>query len=407
MTNVIMFKNGRIIDGYNVNPINNGLVVVKDEKIVYCGETNEKILQKYENKNIIDLKNKTIIPGMIDAHIHLTLEGESSYLESLIMEDAKLAVLKGAKRAKETLNAGITTVRCLGEKGQIDVYIKQAINEGVIEGPNILSSGKAITITGGHGDMFPGDISIDGIATIVDGENEVRKATRKQLKLGVDCIKLMATGGGMSPGDATISQLTVKEMRVAIEEAEKYGKLTAAHAIGEEGIINALEAGVRTLEHGTYINNKGIQLMKDRGTFLVPTLSAFKTIKYGKEGGVPEYHLKKVQAFKDAHMINLRKALDAGIQIITGTDAGTPFNYHGDNAYELECLVEVGMSSMEAIHAATSVAAKALNLELKGKIKKDYIADLVIVDGNPLNDITLLQRNINRVYKEGKLVYSV
>src|SRR5699024_6617656 len=193
------------------------------------------------------------------------------------------------------------------------------------------------------------------------------------------------------------SQLTVKEMRVAIEEAEKYGKLTAAHAIGEEGIINALEAGVRTLEHGTYINNKGIQLMKDRGTFLVPTLSAFKTIKYGKEGGVPEYHLKKVQAFKDAHMINLRKALDAGIQIITGTDAGTPFNYHGDNAYELECLVEVGMSSMEAIHAETSVADKTLNLELKGKIKKDYIADLVIVDGNPLNDITLLQRNINRV----------
>ncbi len=406
MNNTTVFKNGTIIDGYQSTPIKNGLVIVQDDKIVYCGEMNKEIIQKYENKKTVDLKEKTIMPGMIDAHVHLTLAGEASYLQSLIMEDAKLAVLKGAERAKDALHAGFTTIRCLGEKGQIDVHIKQAIEEGIIEGPNILASGKAITITGGHGDMFPEGIAIDGIATIVDGEDGVRIATRKQLKLNVDNIKMMATGGGMSPGDARISQLTMNEMKVAIEEAEKYGKLTAAHAIGAEGIVNALKAGVRTLEHGTYITSEGIEIMKRTGAYLVPTLAAFKTLKYGKDGGVPEYHLQKVQAFKDAHMENLRSALDAGIRVITGTDAGTPFNLHGENAYELESLVEVGMTPMEAIQAATNVAAEALKLDKTGRIKEDYTADLVIVDGNPLFDITILQTNIEKVYKQGKLVHS-
>ncbi|MCG7335265.1 amidohydrolase family protein [Sporosarcina sp. ACRSM] len=403
----IVFKHGRVIDGYQDKPLQDGLVVIDDGTIVYSGNMDEVVLERYQDAHIVDLSGKTIMPGMIDAHVHLTLAGEPSYLQTLIMEDAKLTVIKGIERAKKALNAGFTTIRCLGEKGQIDVYIKKAIEEGVIVGPNILASGKAITITGGHGDMFPGDIEIDGIATIVDGEDAVRTATRKQLKLGVDNIKLMATGGGMSPGDARISQLTITEMRVAIEEAEKYGKLTAAHAIGEEGINNALEAGVRTLEHGTYISDKGIGIIQKTGAYLVPTLAAFKTLKYGKEGGVPEYHLKKVQAFKDAHFINLRKALDAGVKVITGTDAGTPFNLHGENAYELECLVEAGMAPMQAIHAATRVAAEALKLEDKGMLKEGYVADLIIIDGNPLDDITILQQGkVEQVYKQGDLVYN-
>ncbi len=403
----VVFKHGRVIDGYQDKPVQDGLVVIDDGMIVYSGKMDEVILERYQDAHVVDLSGKTIMPGMIDAHVHLTLAGEPSYLQTLIMEDAKLTVIKGIERAKNALNAGFTTIRCLGEKGQIDVYIKKAIEEGVIVGPNILASGKAITITGGHGDMFPGDIEIDGIATIVDGEDAVRTATRKQLKLGVDNIKLMATGGGMSPGDARISQLTIAEMRVAIEEAEKYGKLTAAHAIGEEGINNALEAGVRTLEHGTYISDKGIGIIQRTGAYLVPTLAAFKTLKYGKEGGVPEYHLKKVQAFKDAHFINLRKALDAGVKVITGTDAGTPFNLHGENAYELECLVEAGMTPMEAIHAATRVAAEALKLEDKGMLKEGYVADLIVIDGNPLDDITILQHGkVEQVYKQGELVYN-
>lgn len=407
MSKVTVFKNGRIIDGSSNSPLMEGLVIIEDNSIVYCGKPDNSVLNNYEDAEIIDLSGKSIMPGMIDAHVHLTLAGEPSYLQTLIMEDAKLTVIKGIERAKSALNAGFTTIRCLGEKGQIDVYIKKAIEEGVIVGPNILASGKAITITGGHGDMFPGDIEIDGIATIVDGEDAVRVAAREQLKLGVDNIKLMATGGGMSPGDARISQLTISEMSVAIEEAEKYGKITAAHAIGEEGINNALEAGVRTLEHGTYISDKGIEIIKKTGAYLVPTLAAFKTLKYGKEGGVPEYHLKKVQAFKDSHYVNLQKALDAGVKVITGTDAGTPFNLHGENAYELECLVEAGMTPMDAIQAATRVAAEALKLANKGMLKEGYIADIIIVDGNPVEDIKILQEGkVERVYKDGVLVYN-
>lgn len=403
---ITIFINGKIIDGYSDKALLDGLVIVEGTSIIYSGKVEQTLLDKYPDATVINLNGRCLMPGMIDAHVHLTLAGEPSYLQTLIMEDAKLTIIKGIERAKSALNAGFTTIRCLGEKGQIDVYIKKAIEEGIIVGPTILASGKAITITGGHGDMFPGNIEIDGIATIANGEDEVRKATRKQLKLGVDNIKLMATGGGMSPGDARISQLTISEMRVAIEEAEKYGKLTAAHAIGEEGINNALEAGVRTLEHGTYISEKGIGIMRQTGAYLVPTLAAFKTLKYGKDGGVPEYHLKKVQAFKDAHFVNLKKALDAGIPVITGTDAGTPFNLHGENAYELECLVEAGMTPMDAIQAATRVAAEALKLDSTGIIKEGYFADLVVVDGNPLEDITILQQGkIARVYKQGVLVY--
>lgn len=407
LTRLTIFKHAYVIDGQSNEPIKDGLVIIDGYSIVYCGEMQQEVIEQYDKAEIIDLKGKTLMPGMIDAHVHLTLSGEASYLQTLISEDAKLTVIKGIERAKKSLNAGFTTIRCLGEKGQIDVFIKKAIEEKIIVGPHILASGKAITITGGHGDMFPGDIQIDGIATIVDGVDEVRVATRKQLKLGVDNIKLMATGGGMSPGDARISQLTIAEMRVAIEEAEKYGKITAAHAIGEEGINNAIEAGVRTLEHGTYINRKGISLINQTGAYLVPTLSAFKTLLYGKEGGVPEYHLKKVQEFKDAHFINLRRALDAGVKVITGTDAGTPFNFHGENAYELECLVEVGMTPMEVVHAATRVAAEALKIEKTGIIKQGYFADLIVVDGNPLEDITILQDNkIEKVYKHGELVFN-
>lgn len=401
-----ILKHAFVIDGQSSEPIKDGLVIISGDSIVYCGEMKHEVIEQYNDAEVVDLRGKTLMPGMIDAHVHLTLNGEASYLQTLITEDAKLTVIKGIERAKDALNAGFTTIRCLGEKGQIDVYIKKAIQEKVIIGPHILASGKAITITGGHGDMFPGDIKIDGIATIVDGTDQVRIATRKQLKLGVDSIKLMATGGGMSPGSATISQLTIAEMRVAIEEAEKYGKLTAAHAIGEEGINNAIEAGVRTLEHGTYISKKGISLINKSGAYLVPTLSAFKTLLYGKEGGVPEDHLKKVQEFKDAHFVNLRRALDAGVKVITGTDAGTPFNFHGENAYELECLVEVGMSPMEAVHATTRVAAEALRIEKTGIIKEGFFADVIVIDGNPLEDITILQKDkVEKVYKHGELVF--
>jgi imidazolonepropionase-like amidohydrolase len=294
----------------------------------------------------------------------------------------------------------------MGDKGQLDIAMKTAITESDIIGPRIRASGNCLTITGGHGDMFPAHVDIQGMGRIVDGPVEARKAAREQIKAGADNIKLMATGGGMSPGPPTVAQLTIEEMRAAVEEAVKYDKTTAAHAIGADGIKNALKAGVRTIEHGSFLDEEGIDLLLAKDAYLVPTLAAFKTIKYGKEGGVPEYTIEKVQYFQTAHTKNLKKAMAAGVKIVVGTDAGTPFNYHGESAYELECLVENGFTEMQAIQSATKTAAEALMMHDLGTLKKGKVADFIVVDGNPLQDIKILQAvgKIKMIYQEGKVL---
>jgi len=403
----IVFRNAFLIDGQGSEPIDNGLVVVEDDRVVHIGVCAKEDLDNWNHDaEDIDLQGMTLMPGLIDVHVHLSLDGSVDYVLKMLKERSELTVLKAAQRVKKALESGYTTLRCMGDKDQIDIALKVAIEEGVITGPRIVASGNVLTITGGHGDMFPPGVHAKGLGRIVDGADEARKGAREQLKAGADNIKLMATGGGMSPGPGTVAQLSVAEMQAAVEEAENYGITTGAHAIGSQGIINALEAGVRTIEHGSFLDEKGIELLLEKESFLVPTLSAFKTLKYGKDGGVSEDVLKKVQYFSTAHTDNLKKAISAGVQIVAGTDAGTPFNYLGDNAYELECLVSNGLSPMQAIQSATKIAAKALKLENLGTIETGKIADLIVVDGNPLANINILQEKerIKKVYKEGKAI---
>ena len=408
MSELKIFKNALLIDGNGDEPIVNGCVIIDGAKIVYAGKEDNQEIQKYPEADMSDLKGMTLMPGLMDTHVHLSLHGSANYFNEMIMESPSLAALKAVKKVSRILKSGFTTIRTLGDKGQIDIAMKTAIESGDILGPRIRTSGMCLTITGGHGDMFPPHVEIQGMGRIVDGPVEARKAAREQIKAGADNIKLMATGGGMSPGPATVAQLTIEEMQAAVEEANKYDKTTAAHAIGTEGIKNALKAGVRTIEHGSFLDAEGIDLLLAKDAYLVPTLAAFKTIKYGKEGGVPEYTIEKVQYFQTAHTKNLKKAIAAGVKIVVGTDAGTPFNYHGESAYELECLVANGFSEMQAIQAATKTAAEALMLPDLGTIEKDKIADLIVLDGNPLEDIMILQdvEKINMVFKEGKLMAS-
>jgi imidazolonepropionase-like amidohydrolase len=408
MSELKIFKNALLIDGNGDEPIVNGCVIIDGAKIIYAGKKDNQEIQKYPEADMSDLKGMTLMPGLIDTHVHLSLHGSANYFNEMIMESPSLAALKAVKKVNRILKSGFTTIRTLGDKGQIDIAMKTAIENGDILGPRIRTSGMCLTITGGHGDMFPPHVEIQGMGRIVDGPVEARKAAREQIKAGADNIKLMATGGGMSPGPATVAQLTIEEMQAAVEEANKYDKTTAAHAIGTEGIKNALKAGVRTIEHGSFLDAEGIDLLLAKDAYLVPTLAAFKTIKYGKEGGVPEYTIEKVQYFQTAHTKNLKKAIAAGVKIVVGTDAGTPFNYHGESAYELECLVANGFSEMQAIQAATKTAAEALMLPDLGTIEKDKIADLIVIDGNPLEDIMILQDvdKINMVFKEGKLMAS-
>jgi imidazolonepropionase-like amidohydrolase len=403
-----IFKNARVIDGSGKEPVENGCIIIDGPKIIHAGKDDSRIATKYPRADVIDLKGMTLMPGLIDAHVHLSLHGSPSYFNEMIMESPILAALKAVKKVNRIIESGFTTIRTMGDKGQLDIAMKTAITEGDIIGPRLRASGNCLTITGGHGDMFPAHVNIQGMGRIVDGPSEARKAAREQIKAGADNVKLMATGGGMSPGPPTVSQLTIEEMRAAVEEAVKYGKTTAAHAIGADGIKNALKAGVRTIEHGSFLDEEGIDLLLTQDAYLVPTLAAFKTIKYGKEGGVPEYTIEKVQYFQTAHTKNLKKAMAAGVNIIVGTDAGTPFNYHGESAYELECLVDNGFTEMQAIQAATKTAAQALLLPDLGTLEKGKVADLIVVDGNPLKDIKILQNveKVKMVYKGGQLVLS-
>jgi imidazolonepropionase-like amidohydrolase len=408
MSELRIFKNAFLIDGNGDEPTAGGSIVINGDKIVYAGKGDNRVFQKFPDAATTDLKGMTLMPGLIDAHVHLSLHGSPTYFNEMIMESPTLAALKTVKKVQRIIESGFTTIRTMGDKGQIDIAVKTAIENGDILGPRIRTSGLCLTITGGHGDMFPAHVEIQGAGRIVDGPVEARKAAREQIKAGADNIKLMATGGGMSPGPPTVAQLTIAEMQAAVEEANKYDKTTAAHAIGAEGIKNALKAGVRTIEHGSFLDAEGIDLLLAKGAYLVPTLAAFKTLKYGKEGGVPEYTIEKVRYFETVHTKNLKKAMDAGVKIIVGTDAGTPFNYHGESAYELECLVANGFSEMQAIQAATKTAAEALMLKDLGTLETGKVADLIVVQGNPLEDIKILQDigKVKMVYKGGKSVIS-
>ncbi len=399
-----------LIDGISDTVIENALVVYTNDIIQYSGSYDKKIVDEYsvDEFELIDSGTNTVMPGLIDCHVHLTMYGDPSNMTNFLMDTASFTAYRAEHCARKCLEAGFTTIRTLGDKSEVDIGLKKAINLGYVIGPRVLSSGKCLTMTGGHGDLYPGDVQLDSIGEICDGVDEVRKIARKRLKYDCDCIKLMATGGGNSAGPGTVAQLNEDEMRAAVEEAEKRGKITAAHCIGQDGIKNAIRAGVRTIEHGTYLDDEGIKLMLKHGAYLVPTLCAFRTIKYGAEGGVPPYVIEKVKDFATVHYANLKKAIKAGVKIICGTDAGTPFNYHGEQAEELEMYTQNGLTPMQAIKTATSGAAEGLKQNDIGSLVVGKQADIIIVDGNPVDNIACLQNinNIKKVIRGGKVLVS-
>lgn len=395
MTTII--KCSKLIDGLCDNPIENGMVVIEDRNIAYAGVYDTDVEAKYiaGEHQMIQAEGKTVMPGLIDTHVHLTMYGGPDNIDNALMDSASYTAFRAWNGAQKILEAGFTTIRCLGEKSEVDFGLRQAINEELVIGPRILASGKCLTITGGHGDMYPSDTMLDFIGEVVDGTDEIRKAARKRLKYNADCIKLMATGGANSSGPAQVSQLNEDEMRAAVLEAEKRGKITAAHAVGTDGIKNALRAGVRTIEHGSNLDDECIELMLNNGAFLVPTLVAFRTLK--PNCGVPDHVIQKLKGYRDDHINSMKKAYKAGVKIILGSDTGTPNNYPGDEAEELELYTTwIGMTPMEAIKSATSVAAEALFLEDTGVLASGKAADLLIVDGDPVTDIRILQ-NKNRI----------
>ena len=393
----ILFKNGRIIDGPG-RVLDSGWVLIKGELIEDMGEGSAPEGQGPET--VVDLKGRTLLPGLIDAHVHLGLDGSGDPMSKIVASSQGTVALQMARQARRTLEAGITTVRDLGCRDFIDVAFREAVKAGWVEGPEVLCAGQMICITGGHGWQAGCE---------ADGPDQVRKAVRLQMKSGADLIKFMATGGVLTKGGRPgIPQLTAGEMAAGIEEAHKAGLKTAAHCQGLEGARNAVSAGIDSLEHGVDLDDEVIELMIEQGVFVVPTLSApINILEAGSASGIPQEYIDKTERLAEVHMEGLSRAKKAGVKMAMGTDAGTPFNRHGRNAAELAHLDRIGFSPLEAIACATSGAAELLGIQdTAGAIAPGKQADLLIVEGNPLEELTLLADpgRIKAVYKAGRKV---
>ncbi len=389
-----IFRNGNVIVGTG-ELIEKGTVAINGTMVTFVGPTIR--FRPSKKDNVYDISGKAILPGMIDAHTHLCLDGSPDPMTSVSRDSIPQLTLKAAYYARRTLEAGVTTVRDMGGRDYIDIAIRDGIESGVLQGPRMICSGKLICMTGGQGWSFGRE---------ADGPDEVRKAVREQLKAGTNLIKLMATGGVLTPGvEAGAPQLTYEELKAGVEEAHKAGRKAASHAQGKEGIKNSLRAGMDAIEHGIDIDDEAIDLFLEKKAALVPTLCApFHILEKGVQSGIPDFIIEKTRKVGATHLESAQKAYRAGVTIAMGTDAGTPSNRHGENLKELELLVKTGFTSMEAIMASTKVASEVLGLEKKiGTLGKGKLADLIVVNGDPLKDITLFQKQdkILAIMKEG------
>lgn len=390
--------NALIIDGLGRSPVENGAVLIEGQKIKWVGNTGE-MGQLPQTEEVIDAKGKALLPGLINAHVHLAQNGSAAPASQDLNVAEGYEALQAAKNALDTLKSGTTTVRDLGARTQAIIHLSEAISKGWLKGPRVISYGRCLTMTGGHGQFLGRE---------ADGVEGLRVAARQELKAGAKGIKLMATGGVLTPGtQLNSSQLTIEEMAAAVNEAHHSGKLAAAHAIGTQGIKNALLAGMDSIEHGSYLDEECIELMISKGSYLVPTLTAYhKVITHGRKAGIPEHSVKKAESAWESCLKSVAMARAAGVKIVVGTDAGTPFNLHTGVALEVCLLVEAGLTPMEAITAATLDAARLLQADDElGSIEMGKNADLLLVKGNPLQEIKALE-NVIMVIKDGVVSYS-
>jgi imidazolonepropionase-like amidohydrolase len=387
-----------LLDVESGRMLQNPVVLVEDGKIA---DINPATVPT--DATTIDLPGMTLLPGFMDAHVHLTIS-DSRFRKTMLTENSASAALRASQSARETLMGGFTTVRDLGQVNPslelITVSVADAIAKGQIIGPQVIASGHSIGISGGHVDptmgYAEGRFELDWRYGAADGPEETTKATRYQIKHGAKVIKISATAGVLSlESSVGAQQMTDQEMRVVVEEAARHGLKVAAHAHGADGIKAAVLAGVASIEHGSMINRDIIRLMKKNGTYLVPTTGLLDTIEL--EGLAPEVQAKANYILPLASD-NLHEAIKAGALIALGTDA--PLVPHGKNAYEFEAMVNRGMTPLQSIQSGTIRTADLFGLEDRGKLVKGLRADIVAVPGNPLEDIKLLQK-VGFVMKAG------
>jgi imidazolonepropionase-like amidohydrolase len=377
---------GRLLDGHGVlvEGARIARVAPLGEFAGWAGET-------------VDTAGGTLMPGLIDTHMHTLLNAGPDQLGPVVSQSGAALALHGLRHVQATLAGGITSVRDVGGKDFVEVAVRDAIRRGDYVGPTMLCSGHIICMTGGHAEK---------IGRCADGADEILKAVREQLRAGVDLIKLMATGGVSSAGsDPGAAQLTEAEIAVACAEAKRHGRRAAAHAHGAQGILNAVRGGITSIEHGMFLDRACVDEMVPRGVWLVPTFSVGHwTRQNAHRGTIPAYIVEKSQWAAEKHRAGFRMFYEAGGKIALGTDAGTQYNAHGMNAYELVLMVDAGMRPADALVAGTGAAAELMGLADRGRIAEGLAADLLLVDGDPVADIRRAGERANHrmVVKDGR-----
>jgi imidazolonepropionase-like amidohydrolase len=388
--------NATLIDGTGADPLSNATVLIDGERISAVGAS----VSIPQDAEVIDAGGRTVMPGLIDCHVHLW--GRVTHLQERLLTPPTLNAFYAMRNAQRTLDAGVTTVRDASGSPQ---GFKMAIERGLIPGPRMRISVRALSQTGGHGDgtmpsganpgsTVGGEDAPEWPHSVVDGPEEVRLAVRKLLRAGADFIKLCSTGGVLSPTDEPgHTQFTPEEIAVMVYEAESHGKTCMAHAQGTQGILNAVLAGVESIEHGIYVDDRCISEMKSRGTFLVPTLVAPVWVLRHAErmpGSILPQSVRKTKEVMDDHKRNIGEAMRSGVKVAMGTDSGV--GHHGSNAEELQLMCEAGITPMESIVASTKTASECVHMQNDiGTLEAGKIADLLVVDGDPLGDIRILQ----------------
>lgn len=397
-----VFTGGLVFDGTGADPASAD-VVVEGERILDVGTG-------LDGDEAVDCAGCVLLPGLFDCHVHVAFAGGFGYTE-LVQKPFSYQFYEAARNLELTLALGITTAR---DAGGADLGIKRAVADGLIPGPRLQISVAAISQTGGHGDGWtpsshcvPLFVEHPGRpASIADGDDEVRKVSRQLLRAGADVLKVCATGGVLSPADdPRHSQFTEQELRVIVTEAAMQGRHVMTHAQGTRGIKNALRAGVRSIEHGIYLDDEAVEMMLANDAWLVPTLIAPVAILRQIEAGaeLPEFVVRKVTEVAAAHAESMRRAVDAGVRIAMGTDAGV--GAHGTNLEELPLMAAAGMTPAQVLAATTSSSAELLGLgESLGKLAPGYRADLVVVDGDPLGELADFQKNVREVWQDGRRV---
>jgi imidazolonepropionase-like amidohydrolase len=396
-TETIVLRAARLIDGTGADPVANGVVVVRGERIVAAGRAGTVTIPP--GARTIDLGDATLLPGFIDAHTHIIGRplADPASDDQGMKDYPGYAAIVGVANARKTLMAGFTSIRVLGSPDFNDVALRKAIDDGTVPGPRIETAAHSFGITGGHCDengWKPGLADADYRTGVADGVDEVRKAVRYQVKYGADVIKICATGGVLSEGDAVgATQYTLEEMKAVVDEAKKLDRKVAAHAHGTEGIKLAVRAGVASIEHGTFLDEEGARLMAQQGTYLVPTISAGEmTENAAKSGRLTGLRAEKALAAAAGMHTATKLANRLHVPIALGTDAGV--GAHGANAREFRLMVEWGgLTPMQALVAGTSSGAKLLGWDSRvGTLAAGKLADVVAVPGDPLKDITATER---------------